>query len=200
MKLLIAVPTFETIYPDTFKSIWDLELPEGVKADFDFVRGYDCARARNNIADKAIDGGYDFVLMIDNDTVVPKDALKNLMDPEEDVVLGYYAHRLFNKFDGRTNMCKLGEFNYSQQYSGDEIHEIKENRLQVHGGGLGCALIRVSLFKRFDYPYFNWVNYNTKYVLSEDLFFAEQCKRANVPIWCDTRVPCGHIFRYIQEI
>ena len=24
-RILIAVPTFETIYPDTYKSIWDLD-------------------------------------------------------------------------------------------------------------------------------------------------------------------------------
>ena len=40
--ILIAVPTFENIYPDTFKSIYDLDI-EGHDVQFEFVRGYDCA-------------------------------------------------------------------------------------------------------------------------------------------------------------
>lgn len=202
MKILIAVPTFENIYPDTFKAIWELEKPDGAQVDFDFVRGYDCARARNNIANKAIEGNYDYVLMVDNDTVLPKDAIIKLLEDDEDVVLGYYAHRVKNtEYDGRTNACKPGEINYTKQYSGSEMKDMRDNgqyKIQIHGGGLGCALIKVSLFSKLEYPFFNWVNYNNDYVLSEDLFFAENCKMSDVHIYCDTRVECGHIFRHIQ--
>ncbi len=70
IKIVIVVPTFETIYPDTFQVIWDLKKPEG--------------------------------------------ALINMLDDDKDIVTGYYAHRVFNaKYDGRTNACKLGEFNYT---------------------------------------------------------------------------------------
>ena len=36
MKILIAVPTFETIYPDTYKSMWDLDK-DGHEVLFDSV-------------------------------------------------------------------------------------------------------------------------------------------------------------------
>ena len=48
MKILIAVPTYETIFPDTYKSIWDMDKC-GHEVQFEFVRGYDVATARNNI-------------------------------------------------------------------------------------------------------------------------------------------------------
>ena len=38
MKILIAVPTFENIYPDTFKSIYDLDKA-GHDLGFEFVEG-----------------------------------------------------------------------------------------------------------------------------------------------------------------
>ena len=78
MKILIAVPTFENIMPDTFKSIYDLDTT-GHEVMFEFVRGYDCATARNHIAQMALDKGVDYVLMVDNDVVLPKDALQNLL-------------------------------------------------------------------------------------------------------------------------
>ena len=83
MKILIAVPTFESIFPDTFKGIYDLDTT-GHEVDFEFVRGYDCAKARNMIAGMAIDKGMDYVLMVDNDIVMPKDALQNLIEGQKD--------------------------------------------------------------------------------------------------------------------
>ena len=70
MKILIAVPTFETIYPDTYQSIWNLDKGEN-EVDFEFVRGYDVATARNRIAQMAVDRNADYVLMVDNDVVLP---------------------------------------------------------------------------------------------------------------------------------
>lgn len=203
MRILIAVPTYENIYPDTFKSIWELKRPEGAEITFTYVRGYDCARARNNIITEAKKQGADYVLMIDNDTVVPDDALINLLSDDKDIILGYYAHRVFNsKYDGRTNACKNdGEFNYTHQYSGAELKALRDSGayiVQIHGGGLGCALIKISVLDNLAFPYFDWTNYANNYVLSEDLFFAENCRQHSVPIYLDTRVECGHIFRYTQ--
>ena len=107
MKILVAVPTFENIYPDTFKSIYDLDKC-GFDVVFDFVRGYDCATARNRIAQKSLDIKASYVLMVDNDVVIPNDALDNLTDDPKDVCLGYYAHRGGdNIYHGRSNICKL---------------------------------------------------------------------------------------------
>ena len=89
MNILIAVPTFENIYPDTFKSIYDLDV-SGHDTSFEFVRGYDCATARNRIAQLAIDKGADFVLMVDNDVVLPSDALVNLLDDPKDGAHSFY--------------------------------------------------------------------------------------------------------------
>ena len=107
MRILIAVPTFETIYPDTYKSIWDLDKC-GHEVLFDSVRGYDVATARNRIARKAMDLETDYVLMVDNDVTLPKDALGLLLEDAEAVNLGYYAHRgEDNLYHGRTCLCKL---------------------------------------------------------------------------------------------
>lgn len=211
MKILIAVPTFETIYPDTFKAIWDLDKGEH-EVYFDFVRGYDCAAARNNIASLALEKGVDYVLMIDNDVTLPRDGLLNLLSHNEDVVLGYYAHRdSDNIYRGRTCLCKIlapdgtEYFNYptESQYSADELHNMASNGInliKVHGGGMGCALIKTEVFTRLEYPWYSWINYQDRGVLSEDLYFCEQCKANGIPVCADTRVSCGHMLRHLQII
>lgn len=211
MKILIAVPTFESIYPDTFKAIYNL-AKDGHEVDFDFVRGYDCATARNNIAQKALDGNYDYVLMVDNDVVLPKDALINLLDEPQLVTLGYYAHRdADNIYRGRTCICKRHKsdgtmyFNYplESEYTAGELEDMMARgvtKVRIHGGGMGCAFINVDVFRRLQYPWYDWVNYADDHrgMLSEDLYFCEKCRMAKIHIMTDVRVGCGHILRRLQ--
>lgn len=211
MRILIAVPTFETIYPDTFKGIWELDRA-GHDIVFEFVRGYDCATARNRIAQRSLDLCADYVLMVDNDVVLPKDALVNLLDDLKDVCLGFYAHRdSDNVYRGRTCVCKLRQpdgryyFNYplESEYTAAELKEMREcgiYKQEIHGGGMGCAFIKTDVFREISYPWYDWINYGdtNRGMLSEDLFFCEQCKAEGITIYTDTRVACGHMLRRVQ--
>lgn len=211
MRILIAVPTFETIYPDTYKSLWDLDKC-GHEALFDSVRGYDVATARNRIAQKSLDTGADYVLMADNDVVLPKDALKLLLEDAQEVNLGYYAHRgPDNLYNGRTCICRLKDrggkeyYHYplESEYTAEEMHGMADagvTKIEVHGGGMGCALIRTEVFRKTTYPWYDWVNYGdaNRGMLSEDLYFCSLCRASGVKIHADVRVGCGHLLRHVQ--
>lgn len=208
-RVLIAVPTFENIYPDTFKAIYDVDRCEN-EVLFEFVRGYDCATARNKIAQKAIDMDTDYVLMVDNDVVIPKDSLSNLLSNDKDVCLGYYAHRgPDNVYSGRSCICRLynsngiAYFNYplESEYTAEELKAMADKGeyvIKIHGGGMGCALIKTDVFRTLKYPWYDWVNYESKGMLSEDLYFCEGCRKADIKIYADTRVNCGHMLRHVQ--
>lgn len=200
MKILIAVPTFESIFPDTFKSIWDLDRG-GHEVLFEYVRGYDCAAARCQIALLAQAKGVDYVLMVDNDMVLPPDALVHLLEADPQVCLGYCARRGKDGYDGVSSIFR-DDPQLKDRYTTKELKDLRAAgrfRLQVRGGGAACMLIKTSVFEDMNYPYFHWVNYMDKKSLSEDLYFCEQCRINDVPIYVDTRVACGHIFRYTQE-
>lgn len=211
MRILVAVPTFETIYPDTYKSIWDLDKC-GHDVLFEFVRGYDVATARNRIAQKAIDLEADYVLMVDNDVVLPKNALKLLLEDAVDVCLGYYAHRgPDNLYHGRTCICKLKDddgnayYHYplESEYTAEELQTMKTagvSKIEIHGGGSGCALIKTDVFRTLSYPWYDWVNYGdaNKGMLSEDLYFCSLCHISHIPVYTDVRVGCGHMLRHVQ--
>lgn len=211
MRILIAVPTYETIYPDTYKGIWDLDKC-GHEVLFDSVRGYDVATARNRIARLALESEADYVLMVDNDVVLPKDALRLLLEDARDVNLGYYAHRdKDNIYRGRTCICKLRDeegkeyYHYplESEYTAEEMHamaEAGEKKIEVHGGGMGCALIKTDVFRKIEYPWYDWVNYGDKNrgMLSEDLYFCVLCMNSGIRIYADVRVGCGHLLRKVQ--
>ena len=210
-KILIAVPTFETIFPDTYRSIYELDKG-GNETVFEFVRGYDVATARNRIAQKAIDLNADFVLSVDNDVVLPKDALLLLTEDAKDVCLGYYAHRGDdNRYHGSTCICRLTDGNgkayyhypLESEYTAEEVRKLAqagEKKILIHGGGMGCALIRTDVFRKASYPWYDWVNYGdaNRGMLSEDLYFCELVRNYGFQVYADVRVGCGHLFRYVQ--
>ena len=204
MKILIAVPTYETITPDTFQSIYDLNKG-GHECIFRYVRGYDVATARNRIAQLALDLQTDWLFMVDNDIVLPEDVLLWLLEDAKDVQLGYYPHRgAKNLYTGQSSICRLGWFNYPMESAFTDKHfaELRkkgEVKVQIHGGGMGCALNRTDLFRKLSYPWFDWVNYAGKNrgMLSEDLYFCELCRKAKIPVYTDIRASCGHQLRRV---
>ena len=187
MKILIAVPTFESIKPECFKSIYGLKRPEGCGLYFDYVAGYDCAKARNQIAKNAMAGEYDYVLMVDSDIQLPKDTLIRLLECESDIALGWY-YRKRTKTD-QTIIYTFGkDFNDDNCIKGKTmIHEIPRP-IEVKGGGLGIALIKVNIFEKLQYPYFKFVTYPNDSVLSEDLYFCNLASGSGCDIKCSPSV------------
>lgn len=191
MKILIAVPTFETIQPEVFKAIYNLKSEH--ELHFDFVKGYDCAQARNNIAKIAMAHEYDYVLMVDSDTIIPADTLDLMLDPPADVVLGVCPRK--NTKDGKSAIVKLNSHYYHDNYY---YSELPEGRTRVKGGGFACALVKTTVFNVIDYPFFNYVTKEDWSTLSEDYYFCQQCTNYGIEIWMDPRVRCGHLARYYQ--
>jgi len=214
-RILIAVPTFETITPDTFKALWDMEKPPEHEFIFEFVRGYDTASARNNIADRAMALNADYVMMVDSDTTPPGSAFVHLYEHGVDVCMGYYMHRSkgTNATTPKTNVCKMADddgkrfFGYpaESQMTGDELRALRdrgEYLHEIHGGGMGCILINTRVFNEAPYPWFDWVNYpdDNRGLLSEDLYFCETMHNECIPVYVDTRVSCGHLMRRIEYV
>lgn len=196
MKILIAIPTFENILPDTFKSVYDLAIPDGAVCSFEFIRGYDCAKARNEIAKRAKE--YDYVLMVDSDIILPNNALVSMLSANVDVCLGVYPRK--NTSTGQTEIFKLGYENFTDEsnMSIDEVLEHKGAKVAIKGGGLGCALIKSTVFNFVKFPWFKYVQYDTGDVLSEDNYFCCLVRNAGLNIVVDTHVLCGHSIRGFQ--
>lgn len=192
MKILIAVPTFETIQPEVFKAIYDLD-PAGHDLAFDFVKGYDCAVARNRIGKIAQEGGYDYVLMVDSDTIIPSDTLRFMLEGPVDICLGVCPRK--NTSEKKTAMIKFGGSSYHDSYL---YPELPDGRTRIRGGGFACALVRSYVFTALDYPYFQYVTNADGSTLSEDFYFCQNAALMGFDVWMDPRVRCGHLARYYQ--
>lgn len=191
MKILIAVPTFENIQPEVFKAIYNLKSEH--ELHFDYVRGYDCAQARNEIGKIAQAGNYDYVLMVDSDTVIPPDTLDLMLDTPVNVCLGVCPRK--NTKNGKSAIVKLDAPEYLDNYY---YSELPEGKTRVKGGGFACALVKTTVFTELDYPWFQYVTNEDWSTLSEDYYFCQNANLFEIEIWMDPRVRCGHLARYYQ--
>lgn len=204
-RTLIAIPTFENITPETFKSVYELSKPAYIsKVDFTFVKGYDCARARNKICEKALEDGYNYILMVDSDVILPRETLISFFsNPENmpELILGLVPKK--NTTNHKTDMFSFNTNNFgdSNRYGYQELNQMHDNginKIKIKGGAFGCALIDVSVLNKLSYPWFQYVNYNNRQVLSEDLYFCNSINEigGNVVLALDVR--CGHLVRRFQ--
>lgn len=188
MKILVAVPTFETIEPEVFKAIYDLR-PAGHELSFDFVKGYDCAAARNEIGKMVQKRGFDYVLMVDSDTIIPPDTLELMLDTDVDVCLGLCPRK--NTKEGKSAMIDV---------KGNDVfyNALPEGKTVIMRGGFACALVRAYVFTRLDYPYFQYTICADGAILSEDYYFCQNAALMGYEVIMDPRVKCGHLARYYQ--
>ncbi len=170
--------------------------------------------ARNRIAADALNARYDYVLMVDNDIELPQDALRNLLEHDKLIVLGWYLNR-YARGESRY-VCLYKRLFDWQMFTADELRTLRENGetlIRAKGGGLGCALINTALFRMLPFPWFEWTDLmreeldaNDVYQChdaftsgGEDINFCNLVRNSGMTIYADTRVACGHEFRTVMH-
>lgn len=196
-RVLIAVPVHSYIENDCFKSIYELEIPEGVKVDFNFAAGYTVGIARNALTDYSLKKEYDYTLWVDADIVLPKNFLVKMlaiMKEKKDAFLacGYYNKKIIG-----ATITEL----YGYTEDGKAIQNIKEQVLpkegvyEVQGCGLGCSLVKNSVMKEVLDKYKMCFEYRQHpgVLVSEDLDFCNKSKELGYKMYADVSMKCLHI-------
>lgn len=187
-KILAAIPTAKYIESETFRSLWNLEVPDGYDLDFQCFYGYSISQVRNLIAEWA--KHYDYLLSVDSDIVLPKDALVKMLSADKDIVSGLYIQR---KPD--TQIVEV----YMDAPNGGCVnipYSLLENRgvVEIAACGMGCALIKGEVFRRMDYPHFFYKEALTMAeTVSEDVYFCIKARNTGFSVWADTSIKCDHL-------
>ena len=183
-KILIAIPTARYIESDTFKSIYDLEVPVGYETTFQCFYGYRVDQVRNLIADWVVNG-FDYLFAVDGDVTFAPDTLKKMINHDKDLVSGIYRQRLPEQH------IEIYDLNQKRM----NIEDIYEKGLvEIGGCGFGCVLIKRKVFQDIGYPQFEYhhaLDHNN--TISEDTDFCKKAMSKGFKLWCDTSILCGHI-------
>jgi hypothetical protein len=185
-KILIAIPTDKYIESQTFKSIYDLEIPDGYEVVFQYFHGYRIDQIRNLIADWVVNYKFDYLFAVDSDIGFKPNTLKLLLEANKPIISGLYRQRFEN-----SNLELYDTFGRIK------YEDVKQyTHLEVKSCGFGCVLIKHEVFASIPYPHFEYKpaidHANT---LSEDTDFCLKAIKAGFSVWAHCQVLCDHFGR-----
>jgi 2-polyprenyl-3-methyl-5-hydroxy-6-metoxy-1,4-benzoquinol methylase len=198
-KVLVGIPGFAGIQPEAQESYLRMMFRAGRNlTQYDFGLAIPTKkeqfRARNYIVDRAIAGNFAYILMLDDDHIVPADLLEILMGhmeshPEYGVIGGLYYQRggTYEPVVMRRKSTEVDDWSFEFYKHYDSIfmqpglHEV-----DIIGGG--CMLFRTDVFNKLIPPYFWW-----EYIAGTDISICGRLKDAGIRIAIDTSVELGHL-------
>lgn len=197
MKTLIAMPMYENVKPETVRG-----LLGNIIKDVAFAQEARSlvADARNTLALKAIEGGYDNILWIDADMDIPKGAVEAIIKDAEDheVVTGICFKRTIP-----TAPTIVKELYWDRNGSGIITHGTtpyldypKDDIFEIAGCGMAFTIMHTDLLERI-VKQFGESPFNQLPQMGEDYSFCWRLQQMGVKIWCDSRIKIGHVGSYV---
>jgi len=166
-----------------------MQTPAGFTVHIEQPFGYKVADAQNLIIEKAIEGGYDYVFFVEDDNIIPRDALVRLIHHKADVVGGLYYRKYLPLETAGMHYDKDGSPSSIEFEIGDVIHDTLVLPM-------GCTLIKTSVFEKMEKPYFKEATINGRPALTSDTYFCQRCRDIGVDIITDTSVQVLHVDKH----
>jgi len=185
-KILIATPHRIKDDPNV-TNFFKMQTPAAFDVMIEQPYGFTVPDARNFIVDKAIKEEFDYIFFVDDDVLIPRNALVQLIHHKTDIVGGFYYRKYFPlescgmHIDGENRPVPIEDFKI-----GDVIH----NTLVLPSG---CTLINVDLFKKMEAPWYRTCTINNKPTITEDTYLCQRIRDLDMDIITDLGVQCIHV-------
>jgi len=167
-------------------------FPIGLFWKFIIVERQSWAAARTECVRQAREAGFKWIFFIDDDVFIPFDGLAKLMAATKEIITGVY----WTKSD-ETAPVIFEEIGQGPMYT-FPVDEV----IPIGGAGLGCTLINMDVFNRFDeagIAYFveNWTytapdGNRIKCNVGEDHYFYLKAREFGYQPYAHTGVLCDH--------
>lgn len=129
------------------------------------------------------------ILFVDSDMTFPRDTLTRLLTHNVDIVGCTYSMRRSPRMLTHEGL------------EGDRNIVLRRPRFEVASLGLGCVLVRTSVFKKISRPWFDvkflegFDPFDVEFIRSEDRRFCDKAREAGFQVWCD-----GHLSQEIGHV
>lgn len=199
-RVLLGVASGGTPTAPFIESLARLRLPPAIPSlQRSVVTGNYVPAQRELIMRDAIDGDYDYLFFVDDDIVLPSDALELLVataeaDPATAVVGGLYYSR------DSLKPIAVADWDSTATSSAHVPAFTSMSTDAVDGIGFGCALLRIAPARTLTAPYFPahvFIESSARRarLCDEDYLYCERIRRAGYTVRLDARVRCGHYDR-----
>jgi hypothetical protein len=168
------------------------DIPQGVEYQFALgvVGEVFPAYAREQLATVAVDNGFDYLFMIDDDMLAPVDLFERLVAHDVDIIAPLAFTRsaphkpvIYNLEQGYDAVMKKDYYvNYIvERYPKDQL-------VQCDAVGFGAVLIKTSVLKGMKKP---WLM--TTSGAGEDIHFCHSAGKVGFKVYMDTATKLGHL-------
>ena len=184
MNVMIAIPNKGTIHVQLAAYLVNEILTSKNTIAVYFEGRNDICRARNAIVKKFRETNFDFLFMLDEDTVPPVGSVDLMAEQNKDLLAGVY-------------------FRWGDNNEQDVVPIIMgarktETGMVANRAGTGCLMVKKGVFEEMEknskYPPFSMVYQpdGADFILSEDLHFCEMARECGFELHVETRVVCDH--------
>jgi len=200
VRVLIACPIADKLLLPTMRKIVELDTTGCARADIAFLQAApqpdqdarDAIAAQYNEARRlTLDGGYDALLTVECDMLVPRNALRRLLALHADVAYGLYTLRR-PPWEWSAYSVIEGMAAWPLSQVPDVARRDWGNVVEVDGIGLGCTLIRRHVLERVRFRADGLLHHDGQRSYN-DWYFGQDCAAAGYRQVCDTAVICGHV-------
>jgi len=205
---IIVIPTRGTIDYRVVQRIQNLVSPMNQKRAILFAAGHEVGRAYDAmimqiLADPNLQS-WKYVLTLEDDNLPPADAHIRLLEsiewgPKWDAMSGIYFtkgdHAMPMAYGDPDEYQRTGVLDFRPR---DVVAALQRgNIMPVNGIAMGCALWRLDLFRQIPPPWFVTVSDvvpgQGAALMTQDLYFCQQARKAGKRFAVDLRVKVGHL-------
>lgn len=180
-SVMVAVPTdYSSRYAWFGQTLSQMKLPPGSRIEYGY--GHRIGSVRQLLAETFLSGDCEYLFFVDDDQVLQPDTVMQLVNDDVPVVSALILQR--SKPFLPTAYVANGE-----TLSPLDLTSVSEDALvRCDGLGTGAVLIRRDVFALLEPPFFKYTE-----DLSEDLYFSNQCRDKEIPMYVDMGCRVGHL-------
>jgi hypothetical protein len=183
---LVVILTREMVTMKWASSLRAINLPP--QSDFRTLAGMPYDHARNTGCEEMLARGFQRILFLDDDVIMPPDGIHILKASNFPIVSGLY----YRRHEPVTPVAMTVTPEGSKWITGYE----KGTLFPADYVGAGCLLIQRKVLETMPAPWFEWWSDQKdrppKERLSEDFAFCYKAKKLGFQPYVDTRVDCIH--------
>ena len=188
-KIVLGIPHTGTLPVDTVTGL--LKIQSKYAINIQLMKSSILYISRDNLVEAAIRAQADYIMFLDSDQIIYEDTIDRLathLDNGEDIV----TTLIFRK-DPPYQPCvfssreELDNKQISLTYYDIESEDLTKP-FYVECCGLGCAMIKLDIFKNIAQPWFLPRPYT-----GEDVSFMWEAREKGYKILCDPTIEVGHI-------
>lgn len=150
--------------------------------------------ARNVLAEEFLKTDCEWAFWLDSDMVLPDNTIPVMMrwakTMDAKFLTGIYYQRI-----GEHRPLVLIRDEKKDKWGGFNVRPPEGSKapFRVDYCGFGAVLMHRDVLQQLERPYFRYTTSDDNRDFSEDFYFCEQARKANIPLWAIPELDCLHI-------